>query len=610
MRPDKGPTAGTQTRREWRRAGLILSGPVLVWGLTLFMGYDMWRRVAAAATPIPYWDEWAWAPYAIGSYPVTSQWIWAQHNEHRIPAAKLFALAYYRVTGGDSRHLWLLHVGLLSAITVVFILTVKRLRGRTLWVDALFPLLYLHLGHWENTFSCGSPSLFSAAHGVVLASMVATLGESLSQRRAWLIGFLVAAAPVVGMGVGVFVGAAMGAWLLFCAATLFQRSRGRPGQGAAVLVGFGLLTCLCLVAYRHGWKPVVAHPPSAGLPASLRTSLEWGSTAFGARGASEGLGAPVAFTLISVLVATTIGLLAWYWFRRPADRLRTGALFTLYGTYVVVGLAVGWGRSGFGSGYFASRYAVHAAPLVSLAFLAWEIAGPRPIRRIAQGLMLGALLVASPANHKEGADFYARLARITRTFTADVTRGMPLADLALRYDGCFHPPNYELFLHNLGVWEAARQSVFRKYRPQPGPFWLRVWSLKERDLVEGQWDGLEALNQVNLRSRDGALVIKATGNYPAFLLPAFPLPGPVALDIEVSSPSDTSIAVLCATSDRPFYSAGCTTARPLVSGKNRRRFVVFDPDLQGGQLIGRLRVDLGTSPGRYIVHSLAVDVGR
>jgi hypothetical protein len=105
-------------------------------------------------------------------------------------------------------------------------------------------------------------------------------------------------------------------------------------------------------------------------------------------------------------------------------------------------------------------------------------------------------------------------------------------------------------------------------------------------------------------------VIEATGNYPAFLLPAFPLPAPVALDIEVSSPSDTSIAVLCATSDRPFYSAGCTTARPLVSGKNRRRFVVFDPDLQGGRLIGRLRVDLGTSPGRYIVHSLAVDVGR
>src|SRR6185503_15240107 len=82
--------------------------------------------------------------------PLSPGWLWAQHNEHRIPLAKLVWLGLERISGADARWGAAVNVLLLAAASVVLILALRRSRGQTAWTDAFVPLLFLHWDHWEN----------------------------------------------------------------------------------------------------------------------------------------------------------------------------------------------------------------------------------------------------------------------------------------------------------------------------------------------------------------------------------------------------------------------------------------------------------------------------
>jgi len=601
-----------------RKVPLALLGPVLVWGLTVAMAGILWARIYQAAPSVPYWDEWAWAPWLTGSPPTqvpwltgppspTWKWVWEQHNDHRIPVAKLFLLAFHRLTNGDSRLLWFLHGGLLTLISTGFVLTARRLRGRIIWTDALFPLLYLHLGHWESTFSCGTPGLFTATHGALLAWTLATLGPHLSERRAILIGVLAAIAPVVGMGVGLFLGAVLGVWLLVTAVTL---RRGRPGgrRLAAICGGFAGCVALVLAVYAWGWQRDPRHPPGPGGAAALTAALEVASSAFGARGALDALGPDLSFPAIGAFVLVSVGLLLWHWWHRPDERLRTGALLALLGSYVAVVLGMGWGRSGLGPGYFASRYAVHAAPLLALGYLAWEIAGPRFVKRVVQGLLVAVMVFTAHANYADGDAFYRKLARVRRAFNADVARGLPIDDLARRYDGYFLPGG-SYFRYGLGNWQAARRSVFRDYRPGLAQEWTTVWQMPQPGLGTEPGSVLLPFNQVVLFAAAGALGVEATGEDPSLLLPSVDLATArlVLMRIEIVAPARTKLQVFHSTAKAPGFSAERCTMMSLAEGLNRRRVVLFDSAIAEEPLVGPIRLDPGMVPGRYLIRELALE---
>jgi hypothetical protein len=143
------PTDPAFVTRRFRRAG---------WGPALFVG-AAWAGMLGAAlwfvwdygTNVPFWpDEWGYASILSGEQPVSLAWLWQQHLEHRLPFPKLVWLGLLRVTGYDFRAGMYCNVLLLGALALVLILAARKLRGRTSYADAFFPLILLHWGHWEN----------------------------------------------------------------------------------------------------------------------------------------------------------------------------------------------------------------------------------------------------------------------------------------------------------------------------------------------------------------------------------------------------------------------------------------------------------------------------
>src|SRR5580765_5562165 len=69
---------------------------VLLAGAGVFVGWY--------GPPTPYMDQWGEVvPVLSGEQPVTLQWLWAQHNEHRLPLAKLIETTLVTAAGGDFR---------------------------------------------------------------------------------------------------------------------------------------------------------------------------------------------------------------------------------------------------------------------------------------------------------------------------------------------------------------------------------------------------------------------------------------------------------------------------------------------------------------------------
>src|SRR4029450_7008767 len=80
-----------------------------------------------------------------------SQWLWVQNGQHRAPLPRLVFLLILKLTHGDFRACMYASTILVGTVTSLMILGIRHVRGgKTRWVDALFPLALLHLGHWEN----------------------------------------------------------------------------------------------------------------------------------------------------------------------------------------------------------------------------------------------------------------------------------------------------------------------------------------------------------------------------------------------------------------------------------------------------------------------------
>jgi hypothetical protein len=105
---------------------------------------------------VPIWDEWALVPYVTGDKPVTLSWLWSLHNEHRIVLPRLVYVPLVRLTG-DYRSLNVFNAMALGGIAAAFVLVTRRIRGRTEWADALFPLVLLKMGiHLTHVTTIGS----------------------------------------------------------------------------------------------------------------------------------------------------------------------------------------------------------------------------------------------------------------------------------------------------------------------------------------------------------------------------------------------------------------------------------------------------------------------
>ncbi len=191
-----------------------------IWGLLVSAAFSF---VARNGSSVPYWDEWSLVPAVAGQQPLTFEFLWAQHNEHRIPLPKLILVGLTRLCRADFRAGLLAIVAAQSALAAVLILAVTKLRGRTIYADAFFPLALLHMGHhanFESSFQIGF--VLSEVLACTLLLLIACTRRLSTVGGVVAAGMCLVALPYLGAQ-GVALVPALALWMVFSAAALWKK---------------------------------------------------------------------------------------------------------------------------------------------------------------------------------------------------------------------------------------------------------------------------------------------------------------------------------------------------------------------------------------------------
>ncbi|MBX6315691.1 MAG: hypothetical protein IRY99_22665, partial [Isosphaeraceae bacterium] len=516
------------------------SGAALfVWGTWAVLLLAALALIARYGRNVPYWDDWGVLPVMAGARPVTLAWLWAQHNDHRIPLAKLVFVALYRLSGGDLRAGMYLNVLAMGGLAGALLWAVRRLRGRWTYTDAVFPLALLHGGHAFNFLWSWQISYFIQVVLLGLVLVVIVLGVP----RPMLGGSLLAGLGLVCLPVsyGLPLVPFLVLWLGY-AGWLHWRSS-RPGRRPIALVLWGAMAAglLLVGAYFIGFHRRADLPPPDHLGGAVRTGLMFLVNGYGSIA-----NAPYPLWQPSVamlgLFLSGLGVFVVEWYRSPRDRSRTVGLGMFLGGMSVLAVACGWSRAGYGywkpwaaliwglfltsivvlavegcrsprqrcravgllmflggmvaqtaalgwcrSGYgydagLQVRYPILVAPAFCCLYFALEVCGPRALTRPAQLLLFAPMLAAGLLSVRDGVEA-GKLSKYYDAFERDVRRGLPPYRLHARYYPILFSPFDAQYLPLL---QRAGVSCLRDLRADP-PFQEVPLALPPTALHQATW---------------------------------------------------------------------------------------------------------------------------
>jgi hypothetical protein len=439
-----------------RRSALRGPGFVLavVW-ITLLAGALAY--VVRFGPRTPYMDQWGVVVLVLtGEQPVTPAWLWGQHNEHRLPIAKLVETAVVSGAGGDFRAGMVLNVCVLAALALALALAVGRLRGRPVAADVLFPLLLLGWGQCETLLHGDliGNVLITALVCVVLLVVASTRGVP-PARDALLAGACLCVLPLCGAG-GLPWVPPLALWLVWIV-VVAREAWPRRVRLAVVLVVAGAVAVLA--AYFIGFERPAGHPRAASVFGTVRTSLEFLAMSFGIAAAPLWLFAMPAILAIFLVDAALLGLA---WRRRPDERSRVLGFAASLAALALLALEVGLGRAGFGPGAgLAGRYVILAAPAIVHAYLVWELYGPRAQVEAGRAMLAGLLVLLLPANTLTGITHGEGRRAQAAPFERDLRVGLPADEIGRRYARAIFP-DPTLLAHRLEGLKRAGVAGFER----------------------------------------------------------------------------------------------------------------------------------------------------
>lgn len=401
---------------------------LLVWlGFTLRAG--LW--LAQVASPIPMRDDLIFVVPLVPDHPGFVSELWAPINEHRVPLARALMAALLALHQ-DIRVGMFAQIAVLSLCALGAILLARRLRGRTSPFDALFPLLFLHLGYTESWLLALQLTV-ALPTALVLAAVAFAVWRPGPPRAATLAG--VAACALALVTCGGFGWSQMppwAAWLGWCA----WRARGRGDVRTAWIGALGLaLVSVVSVLYALG-LPYRAQEHGAEFGRAVAIAVQFVSSFAGPFVAREHV---LYLVLATVLAVATLAGLAHVARTRPDERERAGALLAGSLGVIAIACAVGVSRQDdWPVAGWAARYMGAQAPLVVCAVLATLLYAPRAFALWTQSGLALALTAALPFNEEAGRFAGEERVQLTREMYAAVGRGAQLGELSqLFWKRCF-----------------------------------------------------------------------------------------------------------------------------------------------------------------------------
>lgn len=406
-----------------------------VWGCWFVSATTVLVAVLQGARNVPIQEDWHVIPAAGGYQRDFLAWLWLPNNEHRVPLPKLLYVGLLRLWT-DFRVGMVFSMVLLVAVSAAFVVVVRRLRGHTRWTDAFFPLVFLHLGHWEN-FGWSWQITFVLATvlacGVLLT--VASGRPITTVPRAAVLGACLVLIPLSGATALPFAPV--------MAVVLLVDVRRRGGRAATILrISAALalvLTAISMVGIKHpAWIP-----PSPGLFEDARTSVKVLALSFGpAAGAWWFAAGLVTLTVFGVAAVLLLRARAW-------------SLLAFLGAAVVLAALIGHGRASLLASYgLPDRYALIVVPGLCCAYLAFEHGRPGGRARYGQAFLCAVLLALYPLNAVFGLQFRDWYHQRVDAFAGDVAAGVPLEELTY-----YRPIAADIDEMRLGLWILHKRAV-------------------------------------------------------------------------------------------------------------------------------------------------------
>jgi len=409
------------------RRVMVVAWLMAVWMLATAAAF---AYVGKYGRNVPSWDDWDIVPTMTGSQSVTWHWLWSQHNEHRVPVARLVMLAVYRIWP-DFRAGMIFNVALMSVMTAALMICIARQRGTFRWTDAFFPLVTLHLGQGLNFMWGWQIEFFTSTAFVLGWLLLVTTSRSLTRER--LLAVLVLSLLLAGSGAhGLALLPAITGWLVGDAIIARRRNDLPAGPRHALLkLTVAFISVALIAVYMMGWEKVPHHPGSPGLSSSAITAVKAVTMSFGSAVKPAW---PISGIVVISLVIMTLGRLVKILRRDPAERVRAWGMFCVIGGLLSLALALGLGRDGF-----EARYVTLLFPLLCAIYAVWTIYPPL---RWPQAIPVTLLICSAAAffpNARSGI-YYARDVRAhLAAFEKDLHAGKSTPSLIAHHYRYLHP---------------------------------------------------------------------------------------------------------------------------------------------------------------------------